>query len=752
MKKLLITFFLLASIGCADIYARTETSTEDRLRNFPTSNLDTKGKLSILWDEHMIPFVEAEKDEDVPFALGLIQAHLRIGQLELMRHLSQGRVSEMVGPFGIDIDHSIRILNFGKATKQTIAAMPPETKLWATRFLAGMNAYINNNPDLVPSDLKILGITRLEPWSLEELVTAWKLAAVDVNWMVYFSFLQSIDKSGVDQAWKKLLDVGAQSVPSFSNDNSPLGQALFSYTKSGSNSIVIGKSKSESGHALIANDPHLGLTIPNFWMIAGFRSPSYRAIGLMIPSFPAIAIGRNSGIAWGGTNMWGLSSNLFALSEEELATAETRIETIKVRDWFDKKVTVRTTKWGPVISDSPFFKGKIKPTTLRWVGHDVSDELTAFLKANRAQSVKEFRDAFETYAVSAQNLLVADRDGNIGHVLAIRHPIRPDPNNKSLRQPTSNSWTGFDKPTDLPFAYNPPSGYIASANNIPFGDISDLGWLYRSNDRILRWKQLADQNSEIDIYTLMNWQMDTFSESSLKICTELIHKVEMIQDEVIQKSKVWISLKKWDGYYRANSNGAVAFETLMTGLLKSILSKTYSDDDVIALLTRSPSWKTIALEEISKIDAKELAALVRDNIPAANEQFAKYPTWADMHRVEASHLLSNIPIIGSRYRYMEFGSGGGSDTIFKTATPMTGEIATSSYGTNARHISDLADIDENYFVLFGGQDGWLTSPQTLDQVLLWKKGDYIWLPLSDEKIPLVFKLVLQIKRAEDRQN
>jgi penicillin amidase len=759
LKRFGFALYFLATAGCALITSRPDEPAEDRLSVFPTTGLDTRGALSIRWDDHMVPMIEAEKDEDVPYALGLIHAHLRMNQLELMRRLSQGRVSEMAGPLTVDYDHLIRILNFGKSTSATIAAMPLETLQWAERFLKGLNQYIQRDPSHVPPDLRALGIDRLEPWTLEELVTAWKFASLDVNWLVYFPYLQLVNKPEFAKAWKSLIDVGNQSVPS--------SLSMFDFTKTGSNSIVIGKAKSKSGHGMIANDPHLGLTIPNLWFLVGYKSPSYRAIGLMIPSLPAIVVGRNTDIAWGGTNMWGVSTHLFQLSEDQVARAEKRTETIKVRDWLNREVTIRTTEWGPVISDSAVFGHKLKPTSLKWVGHEVSDELTSFLKANRAQSALEFRQAFATYAVSAQNLLVADHEGNIGHVLAIRKPLRPDPTNKDLLQPTNNNWIGFKNPTELPFVYNPKSGYIASANNKPVDSENDLGWFYQSSDRVRRWQSLADASAEssVDTQTLKTWQRDTFSESSLNIVETLVSKISDLKrasaakassterDDLkiatIERNSLWLALTQWNGFYSAESNGPVAFECLMSVMLPKLLKQDFKDRDILELLARSASWKSLAIDQLSQLDAHKTVELINGSIAQAEAHFRRHATWGDMHRVTVAHFLSNLPLIGARYKFDEFGIDGGSDTLFKTATPLNGEKATSSFGTNARHISDLASLDENYFVLFGGQDGWLKSKQTFDQVALWRSGNYLQLPLSDEKIPLVFKRELKLTSTQN---
>ena len=128
--------------GCAVLAPLPElVSVEDRLAAFPTDGLDLAAPVTIHWDAHQIPFVEAASDGDLAYALGLVHAHLRLGQMETLRRVSQGRIAEVAGPLAVDIDHALRILDLGKAVPATLAAMPADSRLWLDRFVDGVNAY-----------------------------------------------------------------------------------------------------------------------------------------------------------------------------------------------------------------------------------------------------------------------------------------------------------------------------------------------------------------------------------------------------------------------------------------------------------------------------------------------------------------------------------------------------------------------------------------------------------------------------------
>jgi penicillin amidase len=129
----------------------------------------------------------------------------------------------------------------------------------------------------------------------------------------------------------------------------------------------------------------------------------------------------------------------------------------------------------------------------------------------------------------------------------------------------------------------------------------------------------------------------------------------------------------------------------------------------------------------------------------AAPKFADFADWGEMHRLDLGHPLANIPVIGSRFRFADFAAAGSRETLMKTAHSTTDGRHGTRYGSNSRHISDLSDPDENYFVLLGGQDGWFGSSTVMDQVPLWREGRYIRVPLGLEAVREAFshRIVLQ---------
>ena len=726
-----------------------EKDVSERLRAFPTQGLPLQGAVTIHWSERQIPFIEAESDGDAAFALGLVHAHLRLGQMATMRMIAQGRVSEMIGPLGVDIDHGLRTLDYARAAPEIERGMDETTRLWVQRFVDGINHYQDTTSEL-PHDFGVLGLER-ERWTVEDVFAMGRLAGTDVNWLVWMDLLPLRAQPGWDELWARLVEGGAASVAG-SEGGGPTAQAqrwLGGLSKSGSNSLAVAAHRTDTGGALMANDPHLGILVPNVWLIAGVRSPSYHAVGLMAPGLPIFAIGRNPHIAWGGTNMRAASSDLYDVSHVPASEVTERSESIGVRWWFDSDVTVRETRWGPIVSDAPLLADlDLPPLALKWTGHGPSDEIGAMLAVSRAQSFDAFRAAFDSFAVPGQNMLYADGDGNIGQVMAAWLPARNGPPADIAVDTAGHdaSWGAMRTAADLPYSYNPETGYLVSANNRPAATPEPVGFFFSRDDRVERMAALIEAESAIGVDTLKAIQQDVYMASSVTLRDLFIARLDALGMTAAAdtKGKEAISrLRNWDGEYRADSVGAVTFEQFRNAFTGRFYVLLYGEDDGAALA--STGRRTALLgEDIAAADEESLRGALSAGLRAAIDGLDSFANWGEMHRLSLAHPLSNVPLIGGRYEFAEAGVGGSSATLMKTAHETTGERHSVDYGSNARHISDMTDPDENYFVLLGGQDGWLNSTTILDQWALWRRGEYVRVPLTLAEVRASFPHTLSL--------
>ncbi len=744
--------------GCALLSPLPEPTTlDERLRAMPSRGLPLQGTVRVYWDEHQVPFIEADSDDDAAFALGLVHAHLRLGQMAVYRRIAQGRVSEMGGPLATDIDHGIRILDFGRATAATEAALPEPTRRWLQRYVDGVNHY-QATATTLPVEYRILALER-EPWTVADVLTFGRLAGTDVTWLVWFNLLKLRHRTDWPQIWARLIQSGGdRSIPAGSEgqqeataDTEALANVLGGIGRTGSNSLAIGPQRTTSGAPILANDPHLGLNLPNSWLIAGLKSPSYHVVGLMVPGLPLFAIGRNPQIAWGGTNMRAATSDLIDVSDLPPADITSRSETIRVRWWRDRTVEVRSSRFGPVLSDAPQLRElELPDVSVRWSGHQPSDEVSAMLGVARAGSFEAFRAAFARFAVPGQNMLYADAAGNIGRVLAVRVPDRggPPPADLILSAETGErTWQTLRDAEDLPATLNPPEGFIASANNRPRAAGADVGWFFSPDDRIERMAALLDEAGRIDASQVKAWQRDVHVNSSAelnRVLVEALRDSGEAETATPEARRVYDLMAGWDGDYAAGSQAPVAFELFRYHVTRGFYQSVFGEADWSAFAGVG-EIKTLLIEDIRRQSPDALRPSLQASLAAAGEALEQFPTWGDMHRLVLRHPLAFLPVVGNRFVFADYPVGGSSDSLMKTAHAATDERHPARYGANARHVSDLGDPDTNWFVLLGGQDGWLNSSTFLDQVPAWREGRYVQMPLRLETVRRQFTRVTELR-------
>ena len=312
-KGLLVILIQTQMMGCATLFSSLPKPLTDqqRLELFPQpGQWPVSSAVDIFLNENMIPWIFAKTDEDCAFALGVVQAYLRLGQMEIFRRASAGRLSEFAGPYAAPaLDKMIRTIDFGRSAHDSLALLTEADAKWLDRFVEGINFFIDHSQKL-PYEFEFLDLTP-EHWTKEDVFRISRLAGSDANWLLLLSLPALLGKEGFSEYWRKVTAGQTESLPSIKNpQTSGLEQLMGFISRTGSNSVVIGRSKSKSNGALIASDPHLGIFAPNLWLLAGYQSPSYHVVGYMLPGVPAVTIGRNENVGWGGTYMRAISSHL----------------------------------------------------------------------------------------------------------------------------------------------------------------------------------------------------------------------------------------------------------------------------------------------------------------------------------------------------------------------------------------------------------------------------------------------------------
>jgi penicillin G amidase len=705
----------------------------DRLSRLPLSSLPLQHKVTIRWNEHAVPYIDAESDRDLAFTLGLVHAHLREGQLALGKRLAYGRLSEIIGPLGWKLDHALRTLGFARAAELAEPGLPEASRVWLEDFARGLNHY-QDRVRKRPPEYRLLGIRR-ERWVVRDLLAIGRVAGTDINWLTFFNLLKLRDRPDFPRIWQRALAASSPGIASFLS--SELAALLEGATRPGSNCVVVSGRRSASGGALLASDPHLSLILPNLWLLAGVRSPSLNAVGLMPVGLPIFGLGRSEHMAWGGTNMRAAASDLFDVSREPPGSITARPQVLRTRFWARKRFAVRESRFGPLISDVKLFgarKGEM--IALRWAGQEKSDEIGAFLAAARARTAEEFRAAFACYGVGGQNMQFADRAGNIGQVMAVwlprRRPGRPHSLVQDAADPAAQ-WQGFATAAELPWVLNPLEGFLASANNLPTATEIPVGHFFITPERVERLQAWLGQRERISLDDLRVLQRDTISPASHRLATILADAL----DQAGLGEAVAARLRGWDGRYDAEDVAPVAFETLLYHVVTRLDMPRQDWSTLVAFLP----------EELEALAPAARAALLGAALAEAQRDASRFASWGEMHRMRAQHILARVPLLGRRYRVAEYPSGGSRETVMKAAHGLVRKRHAASYGSQARFLADMSDPDANFAILFGGQDGWIGAPNYADQLPLWRAGEYVRLPLSRAAVERDFSYVQQLTPA-----
>ncbi|MGH8031393.1 MAG: penicillin acylase family protein [Luteimonas sp.] len=712
----------------------TPRSLQQRLAMLPCANAPVAAEVTIRWNDHQVPFIEASSENDLMVALGVVHAHLRLGQMELMRRIAYGRVAEMIGPMGIELDRSLRQFDFGRAVPQILAGLSTQDRQCAESFVAGINHVLLDGGEK-PAEFSLLHIG-IEPWTLTDLFTAGRLGAVDMSWMVWARLLPLRERLAPEvwaALWPRLL-AGDMPATATAPDGVGLGgRAVAAMLRSGSNSAAVAARRSRTGGAMIANDPHLSASMPNAWLIVGMHAPGLHCVGLMMPGLPFPLLGRNPWIAWGGTSLHAQSSDLYDVSTLPAAAIRERSTTVRVRGARTRQLRLRESEFGPIVSDGAILSSR-QTLALRWMGHLPSNELGAMLAVARARDWESYRQALSGFGVSGANMVFAGGDGRVAHVLAAHLPVRPRtaPADLVLPMQADVHWRQVADINAMPIRLDPPEGFVASANEAPPEGHFPVGYFFAPLDRAKRLASLLGGDQPLGVDDLRRLQRDVAGPGSLRLRDVLLAALPVPPPGALPQ-RLWDALRQWDGNYARDSTGALAFELLLAGVAQRLSKKD-------RLGAYQDVWMTQHLlqEDFAALPAQELRRTIERALPAVARKWRRHARWGAVHRIHAKHILGFLPSLGRFLNAPAFEAEGGNNTVHKNGHSLCVGPHEVSFGSSARHISDLSDLDANDFVLLGGQDGWAGSANYADQLALWQRGDYIRVPLRPDSVRAAF--------------
>ncbi|WP_420404747.1 penicillin acylase family protein [Nisaea sp.] len=739
------------------------------------------GPVDISRDDAGVPLIRAGSLEDGYFALGFVHAQDRLWQMESMRRIGAGRFAEIVGNLSetlgeqvFPFDRFTRGLGFYHRAEAAYARATPELKSALERYAAGVNAFLESRDGPLPPEFIAL-FHEPEPWRPADSLVWQQLMAFQLgsNWadeltrlrmaeaglepgQIAFLFRQAGELLEPESGFKQgliapdMLDRAIRFAAALPAALAPQGA---------SNAWAIAGARTESGKPLLASDPHLRLTNPNLWYLARIETPDGLRAGGTVPGVPFLALGHNGNIAWGFTTPHADSQDLYIeqldpadpgryLAPDGSRVFETREEHFRIGSR-EVTETFRSTRHGPVISDiwSPAGRTDDKAVLALAAPSFASDERTAeaFLALGAAGSVPEALDILSDFSSPAQNVTLADTEGNIALTLAGRFPER---RNGDGFMPADGvrahgDWTGWVERFRLPRFVNPPEGFVIQANDrIPPRDPElQLGREFEAPFRAERIRaSIEAMGAQANRDQQRALQMDQLSLDVPLVLDLLLPRLESSALDAAASEAVG-RLRAWDT--RMNRNRP---EPLIYTLWTTLLHREIFGDELghllgnyrrirphmfDAVLTEAPEW----CDDIRTDIVEPCESAIRKSLEETVTRLtAKYGTdqsawlWGRTHVAEFRHLLwSRVPVLRDLLGADPATDGG--DYSVNRGSPSQrisdGDFSFPHvHGAGFRAVYDLSDLDASHFSTAFGQSGNPFSEHYQDLAAPWADGRY----------------------------
>jgi penicillin G amidase len=753
--------------------------------------------VQIYRDSYGVPHIFAASDHDGYYAIGYVHAQERLFQMELIRRAGMGRLSEILGEAALPADEMLRTLGLWRTAKKNAESLDPLVRSALQAYADGVNAFIESHRGSLPIEFDMLRFEP-EPWTVGQSLVVSRLMAWELNFSRWTDILMGVltQKFGEERArevfpnWPSgapfiLPKEGKQK--STSVLPTQLMQADLSYRKlmgindvsSGSNAWVISGTKTKSGKPIVANDPHLVLMAPARWFELHLHTPDVDVAGPTIAGVPFVVIGRNERIAWGVTNAMMDDADYYVeevdsvqhptkfMFDNEWQPIKQYIDTIFVKDSLPVVYTSYWTQHGPIVNriepDAQFSPQLI---SMRWTGNDPSDEARTFYLINRAANWTDFKEALKSFGSPAQNFVYGDVDGHIGYITGGKLPIRTV---KSAMVPFSGNtsqfeWKGYVPLDKMPQSFDPPEGYIATANNKIIDD--SYPYYIASNWeppwRAERINEVLKNQDKFSVEDMQHLQLDLVSVQARQLVPVILKAFDSVDVRNEDVKMALTYFRTWNFEMTKNDVATTLFEDFF---LKTI-HNTFDDEfgsqliglyDTLAsvpmtvmteLLEKdSSAWfDNIATPEVetkNDIIRKSLEDAVNDLKGLLGGELKEWQ-WGRLHKIEFRHIFSANKLLGPIFDIGPFAVGGSHATIWKGDFSLSHPFA-NTVGPSTRQVFDLSDMNNTRAVTPPGESGQVFSAHYSDQVQLWLLGEYRRMPMQRDVIEQTCRDVLTLE-------
>lgn len=742
-----------------------------------------RGRVLIQRDSWGIPTIQAENQPDLFFAQGFVHAQDRLWQMELNRRAANGSLAELLGPLALDTDRLSRTLGFARLAHEGWPHIYPDIQANLTAYTHGVNAYLSG-PFPRPLEFALLRHDPT-PWLEQDSVAFGYLQAwvLSFGWAGELVRAQLIERVGLEKA--------AALEPSYPDRhpvtlpgglefnqlqidpmmNAAAGPFLARAPEAdgrGSNGWVIAPRKSSTGQAILANDMHLPVRTPSLWYFNHLHSADgFHVTGVSQPGLPYILVGHNEHITWGATLAFTDVEDLFIEKLHPHDPERYRFgrtwrkikviqEEIKVRGRAPHQETIRLTHHGPIISP---VLGDFHPPaeqvalSLNSMALRPDPLFNGFARLNTAQHWDDFVAAVDEMTAPPLNLLYADVQGNIGHYVSGRVPIRaqgqgvvPTPGWTG-----EHEWIGEIPFEAMPHSFNPERGYIISANHRIIGDDYPyyLGSQWTNGYRAARLEQLLARKSHISPEDCRQFQMDWLSLPGLELKEKLADIFQATNRSIPAEAQLALDiLDRWGGWMGPEQAGPVVYTVFMQRFTRLLLQHELGQPLFDRLMGAGPNeffapgnefqgrLTPVLLEMLTQPDNPWLPAaqrprlLIQALVETTHEcrrllgPDSRQWRWGQLHGIRFNHALGRVRPLNHLFNQGPFPIGGDTDTVNQTAMRFDQPYESNSQAVSYRQIVQPGQWGNSVAMYVPGQSAVLRNPHYGDMIEAWLNGDY----------------------------
>ena len=749
--------------------------------------------VTISRDRWGVPHISATSMEDAAFAMGVAHAQDRLWQMEVTRRVATGRISELIGTYGVNIDRFIRRVGLHRVARDEELRLGPEPRRMLKAYAAGVNAITSSGRPL-PLEYRLIGATP-EPWEPMHSLAALKLLALglSMNWDAELQRLELLRAIGPEHAARldivypdanpTILASTLRASGGADSRSQLMGMfreaARWIPTAGGmSNSWVVSGERSATGRPILCNDPHLVPGVPSIWYAAHIQAgEDFESTGVTMPGLPFVIIGHNKRVAWGFTNSFADCQDLVIEEFDSPAGERFRTERgfeptrrlreiIHVKGSSDVLEEVVVTRHGPIVERIEDPERSIwRGLALQWTALQPGGGAEGLLRLQRATDWKSFREAFIPFDAPSQNVVYADVDGHIGYLLSGRVPVRKrKPSGLPVQGWTGDAvWTRYLTPEEMPSMLDPAEQQIITANNRIVGEGFPhyIGADYMSGYRALRIGELLSERV-VDLAYMARAQMDLVCPPARQV----IRLLSSMSCTSTVAESARRRLTSWDAVMDPHRVEPTIYEAFMSRLAEHSLSPLCGN-----------AWRILAGVDLSHPVFGYPANLVGRLTPSLIERweggddglFEGLTTWAEVvdksledamndlrtrfgrgsrrlawgrvHQVHLVHAFGRRRALGYFFNARSIRVGGNTDTVLATSQSPGEPFETHLSAPSWRQVIDVGNWDACGGVHVPGQSGQPGSRHYRDLSRRWR---------TNRQFPLYWTAALTRRHARAR--